>query len=259
MSVPGGHPRMPKRPPGRRRPAAGAVGVVSPAGSSRSSRPLPMTTRKVSAALRVLRRLAAGWDVPSVSFVAENSRSPFRILIATLLSLRTQDQTTAQAARRLFALADTPTAMLALDEATIARTIYPVGFYRQKARQIREICRILLGRHGGEVPADLDALLALPGVGRKTANLVVSLGFGLPGICVDTHVHRIMNRWGYVSTRDPEATERALRAKLPRRYWIEVNRLLVAFGQAVCRPVSPWCSRCPVARWCPRVGVTSTR
>lgn len=218
-----------------------------------------MTTREATAALRVLRAASAGWDVPSVSFVAENSGSPFQILIATVLSLRTQDSTTIHAARRLFALAADPQAMLALDEATIAKAIYPVGFYRQKAGQIREICRILLERYGGEVPRDLDALLELPGVGRKTANLVVSLGYGLPGICVDTHVHRITNRWGYVETRTPEETEMALRAKLPRPYWIEINRLLVQFGQGICRPISPWCSTCPVARWCRRVGVTSAR
>ncbi|HEX7125806.1 MAG TPA: endonuclease III [Thermodesulfobacteriota bacterium] len=218
-----------------------------------------MTTREATAALRVLRAASAAWDVPSVSFVAENSGSPFQILIATVLSLRTQDSTTIHAARRLFALASDPRAMLALDEATIAKAIYPVGFYRQKAGQIREICRILLERYGGEVPRDLDALLELPGVGRKTANLVVSLGYGLPGICVDTHVHRITNRWGYVETRTPEETEKALRAKLPRPYWIEINRLLVQFGQGICRPISPRCSTCPVARWCRRVGVTRAR
>ncbi len=219
----------------------------------------PMTTREATAALRVLREASVSWDVPSVSFVAENSGSPFQILIATVLSLRTQDATTIHAARRLFALAEGPAAVLALDEATIATAIYPVGFYRQKAKQIREICRLLLERHGGEVPADLDTLLELPGVGRKTANLVVSLGFGLPGICVDTHVHRITNRWGYVETRSPEETEMALRARLPKPYWIEINRLLVQFGQGICRPVSPWCSTCPVAKWCRRAGVTSAR
>lgn len=218
-----------------------------------------MSTREAAAALRVLRAASASWDVPSVSFVAENSGSPFQVLVATLLSLRTQDATTIHAARRLFALADEPRAMLAQDETTLARTIYPVGFYRQKARQILEICRILLERFGGEVPRDLDTLLELPGVGRKTANLVVSLGYGLPGICVDTHVHRITNRWGYVATRTPEETEMALRERLPRAYWAEINRLLVQFGQGICRPISPRCSACPVARWCRRVGVTTAR
>jgi endonuclease-3 len=134
-----------------------------------------------------------------------------------------------------------------------------VGFYRTKARAIRAICRDLIRRFGGQVPDDLDALLTLKGVGRKTANLVVTVGFGKPGICVDIHVHRISNRLGFVRTTAPDRTELALRAKLPRRYWIGYNDLLVAFGQNVCRPLSPHCSRCPVARWCRRVGVSQTR
>jgi endonuclease-3 len=159
----------------------------------------------------------------------------------------------------LFALADTPAAMLRLSARRIERAIYPVGFYRTKARVIRRICRLLLERFGGRVPDDLDTLLTLPGVGRKTANLVVTLGYGKPGICVDTHVHRISNRLGYVRTRTPEETEAALRARLPARYWIGYNDLLVAFGQNVCTPVSPRCSTCPVRAWCRRVGVTVSR
>ena len=181
------------------------------------------------------------------------------MLVACLLSLRTQDATTGPAAARLFAVADTPAAMLRLPAARIARLIYPVGFYRTKARVILDICRDLLARCGGRVPDDLDALLTLRGVGRKTANLVVTMGFGKPGICVDTHVHRISNRLGYVRTKTPEQTEMALRATLPRRYWIGYNDLLVAFGQNVCTPISPHCSTCPVNDLCPRVGVTSHR
>lgn len=149
--------------------------------------------------------------------------------------------------------------MLALDESLIAELIYPVGFYRTKARSIRQVCALLIERHGGQVPADLDALLALPGVGRKTANLVLTMGFGLPGICVDTHVHRICNRWGYVKTKDPDATELALRAQLPQEYWIAINGLLVTLGQNICHPTSPRCSACPVAALCRRVGVTRSR
>jgi endonuclease-3 len=137
----------------------------------------------------------------------------------------------------------------------IERAIYPVGFYRTKASRIRQLCAELLARYGGRVPNDLDALLGLPGVGRKTANLVVTQGFGRPGICVDTHVHRITNRWGYVRTGTPHDTEMALRRKLPTRHWIEINGLLVALGQTICRPVSPRCSSCPVASYCARVGV----
>jgi endonuclease-3 len=149
--------------------------------------------------------------------------------------------------------------MLRLPARRIARVIYPVGFYRTKARVIRDICRDLLERFGGRVPDDIDALLTLKGVGRKTANLVVTIGYGKPGICVDTHVHRISNRLGYVATRTPEETEKALRDKLPRRYWIGYNDLLVSFGQNVCTPVSPRCSTCPVRARCRRVGVTTSR
>jgi endonuclease III len=191
--------------------------------------------------------------------IAGQDGDPFRVLVACILSLRTQDATTGPAAARLFAAADTPAAMLTLAPRDIERLIYPVGFYRTKARVILGLCRDLLERFGGRVPDDLDALLTLKGVGRKTANLVVTLGFGKPGICVDTHVHRISNRLGYVRTRDPEATEMALRGRLPPRYWIGYNDLLVAFGQNVCTPLSPRCSVCPVNALCRKVGVTSAR
>lgn len=191
--------------------------------------------------------------------MAEESRDPFQVLIACILSLRTQDTTTGPAAARLFALARTPAGMLQLPVRRIQRAIYPVGFYRTKARVIHRISRDLLQRFGGSVPDDLEALLSLPGVGRKTANLVVTMGYGKPGICVDTHVHRISNRLGWVRTKTPEETEMALRARLPRRYWIELNDLLVSFGQNVCTPLSPRCSTCPVRMRCPRVGVTTSR
>jgi endonuclease-3 len=189
----------------------------------------------------------------------EEARNPFRILIATILSLRTKDTMTAVVAPRLFAAADTPEKMLALSEDEIAALIYPVGFYRNKARTIRTICQILIDQYGGEVPADLDALLALPGVGRKTANLVLTAGFDLPGICVDTHVHRICNRWGYVQTRTPEETEMRLREILPPEYWKEINGLLVTLGQNICHPTSPRCSVCPLAHLCARIGVERRR
>jgi endonuclease-3 len=209
--------------------------------------------------IRTLQRAAPAWRPTAVAEVAAEQPDPFRVLIACLLSLRTQDVTTREAAERLFRGAASPRAVLRLPAARLARLIYPVGFYRTKARVIRGVCRDLLRRFGGRVPDDLDALLSLKGVGRKTANLVVTVGFGKPGICVDTHVHRISNRLGFVSTRTPEQTELALRARLPRRYWIGYNDLLVAFGQNVCRPLSPHCSRCPVSRDCARVGVDRTR
>jgi len=191
--------------------------------------------------------------------VAQRRRDPFRVLIACLLSLRTKDETTGPAAERLFALADTPGAMLRLAPSSIERAIFPVGFYRTKARVLLGVCSDLLERFDGRVPDTIDALLTLKGVGRKTANLVVTVGFHKPGICVDVHVHRISNRWGYVRTKTPEQTEMALRARLPRRYWIGYNDLLVSFGQNLCLPVSPWCSRCPLADLCPRLGVTRSR
>ena len=206
-----------------------------------------------------LREAAPQWRPTALAEVAERRRDPFRVLIACLLSLRTKDETTFPASERLFALADTPAAMLRVPRRRIERAIFPVGFYRTKARVIHEISRDLLARFGGRVPSTIDELLTLSGVGRKTANLVVTVGFGKPGICVDTHVHRISNRWGFVRTRTPEDTEMALRRRLPRRYWIGYNDLLVAFGQNVCQPVSPRCSACPVAAGCPRIGVRHSR
>lgn len=191
--------------------------------------------------------------------MAETYESPFRVLISCILSLRTQDATTAKAAHRLFAVADSPQAMIKLNPKRIETLVFPVGFYRTKAKNILDICRTLIEDYGANVPDDIDELLKLKGVGRKTANLVVTLGYRKPGICVDTHVHRISNRWGYVKTATPEKTEFALRAKLPKQYWIEYNDLLVSFGQHLCRPISPLCSHCPVTKYCDRIGVTLSR
>jgi endonuclease-3 len=213
----------------------------------------------IDAVIETLRETMPRYPQPLIEGMGTDEQTPFRILIATILSLRTKDTLTAVIAPRLFAVADTPKAMLALDEEQIAQLIYPVGFYRNKARAIRQICAALLEQYNGQVPADLDALLALPGVGRKTANLVLTAGFGLPGICVDTHVHRISNRWGYVQTKTPEHTEFALREKLPQQYWLEINGLLVTLGQNICHPTSPRCSICPVAAYCARVGVVRSR
>lgn len=210
-------------------------------------------------AMSILREAMPQYDQPLIEAMGDERQTPFRILIATILSLRTKDTLTAVVAPRLFAAADTPEAMLELDEDRLAELIYPVGFYRTKARTIRLIAAKLLARYGGAVPNSLEALLALPGVGRKTANLVLTAGYGLPGICVDTHVHRICNRWGYVRTKTPEETELALRAKLPPEYWMSINGLLVTLGQNICHPTSPRCSICPVASLCARVGVTRSR
>ena len=218
-----------------------------------------MKVNEIHPAIRILRREVSKWQTPIVTVVAQSSESPFHVLISCILSLRTQDATTAQASRRLFALANTPAEMLKLTARKIEKAIFPVGFYRTKAKNIRAICRALLEKYSGKVPDEIDELLKLKGVGRKTANLVVTLGYRKPGICVDTHVHRISNRWGYVRTKNPKETEFALRAKLPTQYWLEYNDLLVTFGQHLCRPISPMCSRCQVKKYCARVGVGISR
>lgn len=217
------------------------------------------TVAEINQVVRTLRKTSRRWHPTAVGKVGEDSRDPFQILISCLISLRTKDQVTAEASARLFQLARTPQAMMALPVSVIARAIYPAGFYRTKARTIQELSRTLCQRHRGEVPDGLDTLLTLKGVGRKTANLVVTMGFGKPGICVDTHVHRISNRLGIVATKTPEQTESALREVLPRRHWINYNDLLVAFGQNVCKPISPLCGACPVSSLCPRVGVEKHR
>jgi len=218
-----------------------------------------VTGKSVAKLLRVLEKEAPKWNAPIVALAAQQNQSPFLTLIGCILSLRTKDQMTAIACERLFAQARTPEAMLAIAPRALEKLIYPVGFYRTKARVIRGICRDLIEKFGGEVPDDIDDLLTLAGVGRKTANLVVTQAFRKPGICVDTHVHRISNRWGLVASKTPDKTEMALREVLPRRHWIDYNTILVAFGQTLCQPVSPWCTRCPIARACPKIGVVHSR
>jgi endonuclease-3 len=221
--------------------------------------PAPIDGRLVGRVVAILRREAPNWKAPVLNLIAVEEREPFLVLIGCILSLRTKDETTAQAAARLFARARSPQAMIALEPKEIERLIYPVGFYRVKARVIREVCRAIIERFAGRVPDTLEGLLSLKGVGLKTANLVLSQAYGKPALCVDTHVHRISNRWGLVRTKTPEQTEKALRAVVPRRYWVEYNGLLVAFGQTICQPVSPHCSRCPISRLCPRIGVRRWR
>jgi endonuclease-3 len=191
--------------------------------------------------------------------MTSRERDPFKVLISCILSLRTQDQVTGEASRRLFELAHTPEALARLSVGKIAKAIYPVGFYRVKARTIRDLSEQILRKFNGRVPDTIEELLLLKGVGRKTANLVVTLGYDKEGICVDTHVHRITNRWGLVRTKMPDQTEFALRAALPIRYWKQLNSYLVAFGQGICRPISPLCSRCQVRPACDRVGVIHSR
>ena len=199
------------------------------------------------------------WKVPVVTAMANKGASPFEVLITTLLSLRTKDEVTAKAAEKLLAVANTPDQMLTLSEKEIETLIYPAGFYPTKAKRIKQISKIIIDTYKGITPDDLDELLKLPGVGRKTANLVLIEGFKKNAICVDTHVHRISNRVGLVTTKTPDKTEFALRKSLPEKYWIQYNEILVAFGQILCRPVSPICSRCPVEHMCPRINVLKSR
>jgi endonuclease-3 len=212
----------------------------------------------MSAALAKIDRFLGGRGKAAVTRVAE-TEDPFAVLVSTVISLRTRDEVTDLVSPRLLAVAPNASALAKMPARRIAELIYPAGFYNTKARTLRAIGQALLDRHAGRVPDDLDALLELKGVGRKTANLVVTLGFGKPGICVDTHVHRIANRLGFVRTRTPDETEHALRKRLPRRWWIPINDLLVVFGQRHCTPLSPHCSSCPVANVCGRVGVQRSR
>lgn len=209
--------------------------------------------------VNTLREEKKMWDVPIVTLMAQTTKDPFKVFISTVLSLRTLDTTTAEVSKRLFSFVSCPDDVLKMSLAELEAAIYPVGFYKTKAQTIMRICTELVEKYGSRVPDDLDELLKLKGVGRKTANLVVTLGYGKPGICVDTHVHRISNRLGYVKTKSPEKTETALRARLPKEYWIEYNDILVSFGQHLCRPISPKCSVCPVQEYCDKVGVTRSR
>ena len=187
------------------------------------------------------------------------TKDPFRVLISCLLSLRTKDEVTLRASERLFSVAKTPQEFLNLPTKKIEELIYPVGFYRVKAKRIKEISKIIIERYGGKVPDNLEELLTLPGVGRKTANIVITQGFNKYGIAVDTHVHRVSNRLGLVKTKTPEETEVKLREIIPKKYWIELNDLFVSFGQNICTPISPRCSICPISKYCDKVGVKTHR
>jgi endonuclease-3 len=209
--------------------------------------------------IKILGKEVKKWDVPIINFMAVSTGDPFKVLISTLLSLRTKDDTTADASKRLFSKASTPEEIIKLGEKKVGKLIYPVGFYNVKAKNIVKLCKTLVDEYDSEVPDNLDELLKFDGVGRKTANLVVTVGFNKPGICVDIHVHRISNRFGYIKTKTPKQTEMVLRKKLPKKFWIDYNYILVSFGQHLCRPVSPFCSLCPVEKYCLKKGVERNR
>jgi len=192
---------------------------------------------------------------PQSEFVKlmDSFKDPYLVLIACILSLRTNDRTTYPATLRMLKLAKTPQEMMEVKQEDLEKAIYPVGFYKNKAGQIIELSKILVEKFDGQVPCDIDKLCKFRGVGRKTANLVLSEGFNMPAICVDVHVHRIFNRLGYLKTKNPEETEFALREKLPQKYWIPINSLLVTHGQNVCKPIKPLCDKCPVEKYCDKV------
>jgi len=232
-----------------------------------------MKISDIPVVIKILERECLKLKTPSVTVVAEGldvgrdagaeetveTNRPFRVLVSCILSLRTKDDVTMAASKRLLAIAKTPEELAALGEDVIEKAIYPAGFYKTKAKTLREAAGELRDKYSSVVPDTIDELLKFRGVGRKTANLVVTLGYGKPGICVDTHVHRITNRWGLVSTKTPDKTEFALRKCLPEKYWIRFNDLLVTYGQNICRPISPFCSRCPISGFCEKRGVLKSR
>ncbi len=209
-----------------------------------------MNNNDIKKVIVILKEEIQKWKPPVVGEIEKQFKDPYRVLISCILSLRTKDKLTEQASMRLFSLADNPRSMSMLPLTKIRKTIYPVGFYRRKSETIKKISEILLFKYKETVPDEIDELLELPGVGRKTANLVVTVAYKKQGICVDTHVHRIVNRWGYVKTISPYETEMVLRKKLPSRYWIKFNDLLVTYGQNLCRPVSPKCAICSISKYC---------
>ena len=192
---------------------------------------------------------------PQSDFVKlmDSFRDPYLVLIACILSLRTNDRTTYPATLRMLELAKTPQEMMGVNVEDLEKAIYPVGFYKNKAGQIIELSRLIVEKYDGKVPNSIDELCTFRGVGRKTANLVMTLGFGEPAICVDVHVHRIFNRIGYIKTKTPEETEFALRKKLPQKHWLDINTLMVTHGQNVCKPQRPKCEECPIAMWCEKI------
>jgi endonuclease III len=212
----------------------------------------------ISRVLAKVKKAVRGFRTPSVTVISQKN-DPFAVLVSCIISLRTRDEVTETSSARLFKLAKNPSELLKLSNAKIEKAIYPAAFFRNKTQSLIELCKVLVDEYEGKVPDKMGELLRLKGVGRKTANLTLILGHNKPGICVDIHVHRISNRWGYVKTKSPDETEKELRDTLPRRYWKGINDLLVTFGQNICKPVSPFCGSCTLAEICAKVGVTKSR
>ncbi|MBI2660957.1 endonuclease III [Candidatus Woesearchaeota archaeon] len=219
-----------------------------------------MASKDIGKIISLLKKEAGKFEDPIATEIGERTRDPFLVLISCIMSLRTKDTTTGPAAKRLFALADNPKDMLKLAQKQIEKAIFPVGFYPTKAKYIKETCKMLIEKYGGKVPDSEEKLLELPGIGRKCMGITMCYGFGKNShIPVDTHVHKISNRLGWVRAKTPEKTEQELMRIIPRKYWHDVNDLLVTHGQNVCVPVSPFCSRCAVSKYCPRIGVKKSR
>lgn len=207
----------------------------------------------------ILEKESKKWDVPVVTLIAMQENDPFKVLMSTIISLRTKDEVTIEASKRLYKILVEPKNIFNLTTQEIEKAIYPSAFYKRKTIQIKSMCETIVRDFNSIVPNEIDTLLTFPGVGRKTANLVLSEGYKIPAMCVDVHVHRISNRFGYIKTKNPDETEFKLRKILPQKYWIRYNSLLVAFGQSLCRPVSPFCSKCPVIEFCERKDIGKSR
>ena len=213
----------------------------------------------IDSVYRILSKEIKRYNAPVVDLIEIQTKDPFKVLIATILSARTKDETTAKVCEKLFERVKSIEDLEKLSSKEIEKFIYPVGFYKTKAKHLKKLPGVLRKEFDGKIPSEIDDLLKLPGVGRKTANLVRAVGFGKPAVTVDVHVNRIMNRLGYVKTKTPHETEIVLREKLPKKYWGKINYLFVAFGQNLCRPISPWCSKCKIIKYCNQIGVKSKR
>jgi endonuclease III len=207
----------------------------------------------------ILKKESENWKVPVVDLIELQTGDPFKVLLGTILSARTKDETTVEASKRLFSKVNVVNDLNKFSQKEIEKLIYPVGFYKTKAKHLKELPAVLKEKFGGVIPETVEELVELPGVGRKTANLVVAVGFHKPAMCVDVHVHRISNRFGYIKTKNPYDSEMALRKKLPIKYWETYNSLIVAFGQHLCSPISPHCSKCKIIKYCNQIGVDKKR
>ena len=221
---------------------------------------MPKSIKNISKIIKLLKQEIKQFENPIATEIGEKTKNPFLVLISCILSLRTKDTTTGPAAKRLFALANNPYDMLKLSKKQIEKAIFPVGFYPTKAKWIREVCKILIGNYNGKVPDSIEELMKLPGVGRKCSGITMVYGFNKNvAIPTDTHVFRLTNRLGWVKTKTPEKTELELMKITPKKYWHDLNNLLVAHGQNICVPISPFCSKCYINKYCPRIGVVRSR